>query len=152
MSQRMNHLAVAPGGAKALGTVYGYVSQSGLPKTLIDMVYLRVSHINGCAYCIDSHTRDLLKESVPVEKVTLVPTWQEGGAFFDERERAALAWAETVTRVADTHVPDDAYAIARAVFGPEISARGQQHYDADPDEDQRRAIGPEVRLVREQKR
>ncbi len=116
MSQRMNHLAVAPGGAKALGTVHGYVSQSGLPKTLIDMVYLRVSHINGCAYCIDSHTLDLLKESVPVEKVTLVPTWQEGGAFFDERERAALAWAETVTRVADTHVPDDAYAIARAAF------------------------------------
>src|SRR6266849_8681770 len=116
MAQRMNYLTAAPGGAKALGTVYGYVSQSGLPKTMIDMVYLRVSHINGCAYCIDSHTRDLLKESVPLEKVILVPTWQEGGAFFDERERAALAWAETVTRVADTHVPDDAYEAARTVF------------------------------------
>ena len=116
MAQRMNYLTAAPGGAKALGTVYGYVSQSGLPKTMIDLVYLRVSHINGCAYCIDSHTRDLLKESVPLEKVILVPTWQEGGAFFDERERAALAWAETVTQVANTHVPDDAYALARAVF------------------------------------
>jgi len=116
MAQRLNYLTAAPGVAKALGTVYGYVSQSGLPKTMIDLVYLRVSHINGCAYCIDSHTRDLLKESVPLEKVILVPTWQEGGAFFDERERAALAWAETVTQVANTHVPDDAYALARAVF------------------------------------
>src|SRR6266702_3121793 len=110
MAQRMNYLTAAPGGAKALGTVYGYVSQSGLPKTLIDMVYLRVSHINGCAYCIDSHTLDLLKESVPVEKVTLVPTWQEGGAFFDERARAALASDETVTRLAVSHVPGDSYA------------------------------------------
>src|SRR5260370_14360092 len=116
MSQRMNYLAAAPGGAKALGAVYGYVSQSGLPKTLIDMVYLRVSHINGCAYCIDSHTRDLLKGGVPLDKIIMVPTWQEGGAFFDEREGAALAWAETVTQVANTHVPDGAYAAARAAF------------------------------------
>ena len=65
MSQRMNHLAVAPGGAKALGTVYGYVSQSGLPKTLIDMVYLRVSHINGCAYCIDSQGKRSRRKGNP---------------------------------------------------------------------------------------
>ena len=61
MTQRMNYAAAAPGGMKALGSVYGYVSQSGLPATLIDLVYLRVSQINGCAYCIDMHSRDLLK-------------------------------------------------------------------------------------------
>ena len=60
MSQRMNYNAVSPAGMKALGAVYGYVGQSGLPARLIDLVYLRVSQINGCAYCIDAHSRDLL--------------------------------------------------------------------------------------------
>lgn len=68
MTQRMNYAAAAPGGMKALGSVYGYVSQSGLPATLIDLVYLRVSQLNGCAYRIDMHSRDLL--DVPVEKAT----------------------------------------------------------------------------------
>ena len=116
MSPRMNYVAASPDGAKALAHVHTYVSQSGLPKALIDMVYLRVSHINGCAYCIDMHTRDLLKAGVPQEKVALVPVWSEGGTMFDERERAALAWAETVTRVAETHVLDADYDLARSAF------------------------------------
>ncbi len=66
MTQRTNYAAAAPGGMKALGSVHGYVSQSGLPPPLIDLVYLRVSQINGCAYCIDMHSRDLLKANVPV--------------------------------------------------------------------------------------
>jgi AhpD family alkylhydroperoxidase len=64
--------------------------QSGLPKVLVDLAYLRVSQINGCAYCIDMHSRDLLKEGIAVEKLVLVPAWREGGALFDETERAAL--------------------------------------------------------------
>ena len=60
MSQRMNYHAASPAGMKALGAVYGYVRHSGLPSRLIDLVYLRVSQINGCAYCIDMHSRDLL--------------------------------------------------------------------------------------------
>ena len=64
MTQRMNYAAAAPGGMKALGSVYSYVAQSGLPATLIELVYLRVSQINGCAYCIDMHSRDLLKAEV----------------------------------------------------------------------------------------
>ena len=75
MAERMNYAAAAPGGMKALGSVYGYVSQSGLPATLIDLVYLRVSQINGCAYCIEMHGRDLLKADVPVEKLLLVSAW-----------------------------------------------------------------------------
>lgn len=115
-TQRMNYRAAAPAGVKALGGVSAYVSQSGLPKSLVDLVYLRVSQINGCAYCIDMHSRELLKDGLSVEKLVLVPAWREGGALFDATERAALAWAETVTRVADTGVPDADYAAAAAVF------------------------------------
>jgi AhpD family alkylhydroperoxidase len=85
-------------------------------QELINLVYLRVSQINGCAYCIDMHTRDLLKLGLAVDKLVLVPVWREAGEVFDARERSALAWAETVTRVADTHVPDADYEAAAAEF------------------------------------
>lgn len=116
MTQRMDYNAATPAGMKALGGVYGHILQSELSKVLIDLVYLRVSQINGCAYCIDMHSRDLLKEGVTVEKLVLVPAWREGGTLFDATERAALAWAETVTRVAETGVPDDEYEAVSAVF------------------------------------
>jgi AhpD family alkylhydroperoxidase len=114
--RRLDYNHIAPAGAKALGGVYGYVMQSGLPAALINLVYLRVSQINNCAYCLDMHTRDLLKSGQKIEKLALVQAWAEAGNLFDERERAALAWAETVTRVAETGVPDEAYQAARAVF------------------------------------
>ena len=101
---------------KALGGVYGHIMQSGLPKALVNLVYLHVSQINGCAYCIDMHSRDLLKGGMTVEKLVLVPAWREGGSLFDDTERAALAWSETVTRVAETGVPDAEYEAAAAVF------------------------------------
>jgi AhpD family alkylhydroperoxidase len=117
MGERLNYNHIAPAGAKALGGVYGYVMQSGLPATLVTLVYLRVSQINNCAYCLDMHTRDLLKNGEKIEKHAMVQSWAEAGHHFDERERAALAWAETVTRVAETGVPDEAYQAVRAVFG-----------------------------------
>jgi AhpD family alkylhydroperoxidase len=113
MSKRLDYNHIAPAGVKALGGVYGYVMQSKLPAVLVNLVYLRVSQINNCAYCLDMHTRDLLKQGQQIEKLALVQAWREGGGFFDERERAALAWAETVTRVADTGVPDEAYVAER---------------------------------------
>jgi AhpD family alkylhydroperoxidase len=116
VSQRLDYNQVAPAGAKALGGVYGYVMQSGLPDVLVELVYLRVSQINNCAFCLDMHTRDLLKKAQKIEKLALVQAWAEAGGLFDARERAALAWAETVTRVAETGVPDEAYQAARAVF------------------------------------
>jgi AhpD family alkylhydroperoxidase len=117
MSQRMNYNAAAPAGMKALGTAYGYVRQSGLPARLIDLVYLRISQINGCAYCIDAHSRDLLKAGLPVEHLVLVAVWPEAGQIFGEQEKAALAWAEAVTRLGDRGVPDTAYDTAAAAFG-----------------------------------
>jgi AhpD family alkylhydroperoxidase len=114
--KRLDYTQVAPAGIKALGGVYGYVMQSGLSPVLVDLVYLRVSQINNCAYCLDMHTRDLLRRGQNVEKLALLQAWAEAGVLFDERERAALAWAETVTRVTDTGVPDDAYRAARRIF------------------------------------
>src|SRR3954463_12218039 len=116
MSKRLDYNHIAPAGVKALGGVYGYVMQSKLPATLIYLVYLRVSQINNCAYCLDMHTRDLLKMGERIERLALLQAWAEAGDLFDERERAALAWAETVTRVAETGIPDEAYRAARAVF------------------------------------
>ena len=116
MTKRLDYNQVAPIGAKALGGVYGYVVQSGLPAELVDLVYLRVSQINNCAYCLDMHTRDLVKKGVDIGKIALVQAWEEGGDLFSPTERAALAWAESVTRVAETGVPDSAYEAARAVF------------------------------------
>ena len=116
MSQRMNYNAASPAGMKALGAVYGYVRQSGLPSRLVDLVFLRVSQINGCAYCIDAHSRDLLKGGLSVEHLVLVPAWREAGGVFNEQEKAALAWAEAVTRLGDRGVPDEAFEAAAAVF------------------------------------
>lgn len=116
MTGRLDYDRIAPAGVKALGGVYGYIMQSNLPAALINLVYLRVSQINNCAYCLDMHTRDLLKSGVKIEKLALLQAWEEAGNLFDARERAALAWAETVTRVADTGVPDQAYEAARGVF------------------------------------
>jgi AhpD family alkylhydroperoxidase len=116
MTQRMDYIAATPAGVKALGGVHSHIMQSGLPRTLVDLVYLRVSQINGCAYCIDMHSHELLKEGMAINKLVLVPAWREGGALFDDTERAALAWAETVTRVAETGVPEAEYKAAAAVF------------------------------------
>ena len=117
MSVRIDYTKVAPAGVKALGGVYGYILQSGLSDVLVELVYLRISQINGCAYCLDQHTRVLQKKGVKVEKLALVQAWREAEVLFDERERAALAWAETVTRVAETAIPEVDYQSARTVFG-----------------------------------
>lgn len=117
MTKRLDYNQIAPIGAKAVGVVYGYIMQSELPVELVELVYMRVSQINNCGYWLDMHTRDLTKAGVPIEKLAQVQAWEEGGDLFSETERAALAWAETVTRVAQTGVPDDAYQAARAAFG-----------------------------------
>ena len=116
MSMRIDYNKAAPAGIKALGGVYGYLTQCGLAAALVELVYLRISQINGCAYCLDMHTRSLQKMGVKIEKLALLQVWREAETLFDDQERAALAWAETVTRVAETAIPDDAYEAARATF------------------------------------
>lgn len=116
MSSRLDYHQAAPAAAKGFATTKLYLAQCGLPKTLIDLVNLRVSQINGCAYCIDMHSRDLLAQGLSIDKLVLVPAWQEAGELFDARERAALAWSECVTLLAQTNVPDAAYQAVSAVF------------------------------------
>ncbi|MGY2293049.1 carboxymuconolactone decarboxylase family protein [Pseudomonas sp. SDO528_S397] len=122
MSNRLDYAKASPEGYKAFGGVYVYLQNSGLSKELIDLIYLRVSQINGCAYCIDMHSTDLLKQGLAVEKLVLVPVWPEAGAVFTERERVALAFAEAVTRLTDGNVPDAVYAAAAAEFSAKALA------------------------------
>lgn len=115
---RANWFAVSPEGAKAVGGLHHFVTTgTGLPSLLVHLVFLRVSQLNGCAHCIDIHTRDLIEEGMSVEKIVLIPVWHEAAYLFTEQERAALAWSEEVTRVSETHASDEAYAAAAAVFG-----------------------------------
>jgi len=116
MTQRIDYINAAPDGYKALGGVYGYIAKCGLSSVLVELVFLRISQINGCAYCLDLHSRDLSSKGVAPEKLALVQVWREAGKVFDKQEQAALAWAETVTRVAETAIPDEEFAAVSAVF------------------------------------
>lgn len=116
MKPRIDQNRAAPNAAKGFYATNAYLSQCSLPLPLIDLVYLRVSQINGCAYCIDKHSRDLLKQGLSIDKLVLVPVWREAGSLFDDRESAALAWAESVTHLAGTGVPDADFAAVSAVF------------------------------------
>lgn len=116
MTQRLDYRAIAPEGVKALYGVSAYVGKCGLPKQLLDLVYLRVSLLNGCAFCIDMHSRELREQGLSADKLALVPVWREAGALFDQRERAALLLAESVTNVAVTGIPDADYDVARGSF------------------------------------
>ncbi|WP_213957814.1 carboxymuconolactone decarboxylase family protein [Variovorax sp. dw_954] len=119
MTQRLDHLALTPEGMRGLNGLYHHVvTKSGLPQMLIDLVYLRASQINGCAYCIAMHSRDLLKAEMPVQKLMLLSTWREAAGLFDAREQAALRWAEAVTLISEQGAPDADYEAAMAQFSP----------------------------------
>ncbi|WP_375197085.1 carboxymuconolactone decarboxylase family protein [Sphingobium sp.] len=117
-NERLVWHEVAPQGAKALFGIHHYVTTgTNLPEELVHLVFLRVSQINGCAHCIDLHTRDLLK-TMSIEKVAHLPVWAEVPHLFPDQYRAALAWAEEVTLVSETHASDEVYAVAAAAFEP----------------------------------
>jgi AhpD family alkylhydroperoxidase len=112
---RMNYQQAAPGGVKALLGLERYLATCGLEPGLMDLVKLRASQINGCAYCIDMHSKDLRAGGESEQRLYELDAWQET-PFYTERERAALLWTETVTRVADTHVPEAVYEQVRQQF------------------------------------
>ncbi|MFI4926080.1 MAG: carboxymuconolactone decarboxylase family protein [Burkholderiales bacterium] len=116
MTQRLDHQALAPEAMRVLAAVYQHVGKSGLPGTLLNLVFLRASQINGCAFCIASHTQDLLREGVSPMKLQMLQAWRESGALFSPAECAALEWTEVVTLIGDTHAPDDAYAAVSTHF------------------------------------
>jgi AhpD family alkylhydroperoxidase len=106
-------MASAP--ARAIIALQQQVDAAGLDHGLRELVKIRVSQINGCAYCIDMHTTDARAAGETEQRIYALSAWHET-PFFSERERAALAWAEAVTRLGDTHVPDDVHARVRDVL------------------------------------
>ena len=118
MEQRLKHIEVAQGATKAMLGLEAYLAKCGLETSLLDLVYFRVSQINGCAYCLDMHSKDLRAGGETEQRLYLLDAWRES-PFYTERERAALAWAEAVTLVTEGHVPDEVYEQARAQFGEE---------------------------------
>ncbi len=115
MQPRMNFYKAAPEALKALTALEGYVQKSGIEPLLLDLIKTRASQINGCAYCIHMHTVEARAHGEREERLYLLNAWRES-PLYTERERAALAWTEAVTLVADGHVPDDVYEEARRHF------------------------------------
>ena len=115
MNPRLNPYQAAPEAMKALVALENYVQHSGLDHSLIDLVKTRASQINGCAYCIHMHTREARARGETEERLYVLDAWHES-PLYSERERAALAWTEAVTLLAETHVPDRVYDQARAQF------------------------------------
>lgn len=118
MKPRLNAYKVDPRAMKAMMGLEDYVQESGLERSLIDLVKTRASQINGCAYCIHMHTRDARNLGETEERLYLLDAWHES-PLYTERERAALAWTEAVTLVSQTHVPDDVYEEVRQQFTEE---------------------------------
>jgi AhpD family alkylhydroperoxidase len=115
MTQRLNFLETAPGAVKAMFGLGTYLAKSDLEQSLVDLVHFRVSQINGCAYCLDMHSKDLRANGETEQRLYVLEAWRES-PFYSERERAALAFAEAVTLLKDKEVPDEVYEQARAQF------------------------------------
>jgi AhpD family alkylhydroperoxidase len=115
MQARQNYRKASPDAYKAMLGLENYVNECGLELTLLDLVRLRASQINGCAFCIDMHWKDLRARGEEEQRLYMLNAWRES-SLYSERERAALAWAEAVTLVAEEHVPDAIYEETRRHF------------------------------------
>lgn len=115
--QRLNFRTASPQAYAALGGVEAYLQSSGLEKPLMELVKMRASQINGCAYCLDMHSKDARKGGETEQRLYLLNAWRESPLYSD-RERAALGWTESLTKVATDGAPDDVYAAVEAQFSP----------------------------------
>jgi AhpD family alkylhydroperoxidase len=115
MKPRLNPSAAAPGAIKAMLALEAYIKNCGLESSLIELVKMRASQINGCAYCLHMHSRDARANGETEERLYLLDAWRESPLYSD-RERAALAWTEALTLVAQTRAPDDVYTALKQNF------------------------------------
>src|SRR6201996_9026453 len=115
MEQRLDYMKIGAEGYRALLGVERYVMNSGLDYSLLNLVKMRASQINGCAYCLDMHSKEARAGGETEQRLYALDAWQET-PFYSTRERAALAWTEAVTLVHEGHVPDTVYAEASAEF------------------------------------
>ncbi|HET9792825.1 MAG TPA: carboxymuconolactone decarboxylase family protein [Thermoanaerobaculia bacterium] len=114
METRIDYSKVASGAVNAMLGIEKYLTRCGLDRKLLNLVYLRASQINGCAYCLDMHWKDLRAEGEDEQRLYGLDAWRES-PYYSDRERAALAWTEAVTRLSD-HVPDAVFEEARRHF------------------------------------
>jgi AhpD family alkylhydroperoxidase len=115
MKARIEYTSASPDALKAMYGLVTYLNHSSIEKKLLHLIDLRVSQINGCAYCLDMHWKDLKVDGESDQRLYSLDAWRET-PFYTDRERAALAWAESVTLVSETHIPDDVYEEACKYF------------------------------------
>lgn len=108
MSKRIDFYSASPESLQAMIALEGAVNKLGIDPVLLELVKLRASQINGCAFCVDMHTSDMRKAGESERRIAAVCVWEEA-PFFTPRERAVLAWTEAITRIADSHAPDAVY-------------------------------------------
>jgi AhpD family alkylhydroperoxidase len=113
---RIDWLKAAPQVAQALFGLQKAVNESGLEHPLLELVKMRASQLNGCAYCLDMHAKDARAAGETEQRLYLLNAWREAGNLYSERECAALAWTEALTLVTEGHVPDEVYELAHAQF------------------------------------
>ena len=118
MEQRINAYEKGQGALKAMLGISAYLAKSSLEKNLLQLIEYRVSQINGCAYCLDMHSKDLRHGGETEQRIYMISGWRETD-LYTARERAALAWAESVTLLDEGHVPDEVYEIVRKEFSEE---------------------------------
>ena len=121
MQPRIDYAKLSPGGYKAMLGLELYLNHSSLEKKLLHMIKLRVSQINGCAFCLDMHWKDLQAEGESEQRMYSLDAWRETD-YYSDRERAALAWAEAVTKVTEGHVPDEVFEATRQHFSEQEMA------------------------------
>jgi len=117
MTPRIDAHAAAPKAIQALYGLQKYVNGCGLEPSLMELVKIRASQVNGCAFCLHMHTADARKQGESEARLYLLDAWRES-PLYSPRERAALAWTEALTRLADTHAPDEDYAELARHFSP----------------------------------
>jgi AhpD family alkylhydroperoxidase len=115
MAERINAHQVAPDAYQAMGALQHFVNQSTLPRELLELARMRASQINGCAYCMDMHSKDAMALGIPAQKLFVLDAWREA-PFYTDRERAALEWTEAVTLIAEHQVPDAVYQAVQPHF------------------------------------
>ncbi len=115
MQSRLDYAKVSPGGLKPMLDIEAYLAKCDIERPLLHLVRMRASQINGCAYCLDMHSKDARAEGETEQRLYALDAWRET-PFYSARERAALAWTEALTLIARTHAPDDVYEEARAQF------------------------------------
>jgi AhpD family alkylhydroperoxidase len=118
MKARLEFRKASPQADKAMTGLHAFVRNCGLDHSLLELVKLRASQINGCAHCIDMHTKELRADGESEQRLYLLNAWRDS-PFYSDRERAALAWTEAVTLVTEGQVPDEVYEEARAQFSEE---------------------------------